>query len=348
MDVPAALLLGLAAGQLFSWLRRQRLAWLQLPLAAAGLLLVGLATPYMYLVYLRQNPPYQLVFPAARPALYRASYGDRLPQKGGYFGFPHNNAWKVVGALYDAGVLHGDYSSNEEELVTGWYTPGAFRCSDKPTYYLIVARPRDAVDVPWDEIRREYGLVGYAVDALGPVMTIYQRGYTGQPLAYEPATSAAAFDDAPVATFPIMRSLAEILPQHRVEIPWTGGIVLRGYDLNGATLRSGQQATLALYWQTKQPVDPAYQLVIEVVDSAGRTVGSAHPHCGEVPPGEWHTHRVNGTAFSFSPAPSLPPGVYLLRATLRNPQTGTRLPLANGADSLDVASVTVHTDSIPK
>jgi 2-oxoglutarate ferredoxin oxidoreductase subunit alpha len=59
----------------------------------------------------RQSPEYRLVFPAARPAIYQAVYGDQLPTKGGYF---TRGTTKNAYAVYsEAGA---DYIYNMQRL----------------------------------------------------------------------------------------------------------------------------------------------------------------------------------------------------------------------------------------
>jgi 4-amino-4-deoxy-L-arabinose transferase-like glycosyltransferase len=339
MMPPAALLIGLACARLAAFLQARRLGLLRLPFAAAGLGLVCLAAPYMYIVYVRQWPPYQLVFPDARPDIYRARYDDSLPQRGGYFGFPHHSGWKVVGDLYDRGVLHGDFNSNEEELVTGWYTRGAFRCGSKPVYYFVAARPRDPQDIPMDEIREEYGLWGYVVDNDEKILDIYTRLPVGEPQVLHADEAAPRFDAGTVWDFPTQRSLFEILPQQHINAFWDYDIRLRGVDLHEHQLQQGQRATLTLYWRSETPVPPGIEPLVEVRDASGNLVGEGRPFCGTVPSERWNIHRISGTAFTWTPDAALPPGEYSLHAGLREVATGRRLALAEGGESLEVGSL---------
>jgi hypothetical protein len=339
IDVPAALILGIGCARLAEWLRLNRLGLVRLPFAAAGLGLFALALPYMALVYVRQFPPYQLTFPQGRPDIYRASYDDQVPQRSGYFGFPHGSGWKTVGDLYRQGVLHGDYNSNEEELVTGWYTRGAFRCNSKPVYYFIARRPRDAQDVPLQEIAEDYRLYGYVLRGDEPVLDIYTRLPVDVPQVFRDDEHAAAFDRWPIRGFPTLRSLHETLPQFRLGTPWQQGLVLRGYDQDYAEIGPGERVTLSLYWQASQPIAPGYELRLEVLDQAGNLVGTARTHCGVHPLEKWHNNRLANRAFTFSHDPALPPGLYRLRATFVNPTSGEHIPLADGSPAFEFAEL---------
>jgi 4-amino-4-deoxy-L-arabinose transferase-like glycosyltransferase len=348
MDVPGALLIGLGCARLAAWLRAQRLGLARLPLAAAGLSLFALAVPYMHIVYVRQTPPYQLTFPEGRPDIYRARYKDQLPQASGYFGFPHGSGWKTVGDLYRQGLLHGDYNSNEEELVTGWYTRGAFRCNSKPVYYFIARRPRDAQEVPVQEIQEDYRLFGYVLRNNEQVLDIYTRLPVETPQVFRDEEHAQAFDSWTVSSFPTLRSLHETLPQFGLDAAWQQGLLLRGYDLDYAEIGPGQRATFSLYWQAAQPIAPGYELVVELVDEGGRLVGAARAHCGVHPIEKWHNNKLANRAFTISHDPALPPGRYTLRTALVNPQSGERIPLADGAAALAFAQLTMSPQPVAR
>jgi hypothetical protein len=201
MDVPAALLIALALGQVWQISHRVQITGVVLGrgLLLAGVCLVLLTLPYLFIVYVRQVPEYQRSFPAARPALYRASYGDGLPI-GGYFGFPHRDGWKVIGELYREEVLQGSYSSNQKERMTAWYTRGAPRCSPGPDYYFL-ARGQSYV------VPEGYALWGYVVVGNRRTMDIYSREPVATPHGYELDNYRRAFDTRVVPDFPLMGGL---------------------------------------------------------------------------------------------------------------------------------------------
>lgn len=144
----AALLVGWGADQAVAWLEGR---WSRRPAlavaAAAGVGFVVLAGWYQQQVFLRQVPEYKRVYPEAAAPGYWMPYGDELP-RGGYFGFPYRAGWNEVRALFADGTLQGSYDSNEERLITGWYTGGAVRCSENPRYYLVSWNPQDEEEIP--------------------------------------------------------------------------------------------------------------------------------------------------------------------------------------------------------
>ncbi|GAB4447191.1 MAG: hypothetical protein OHK0015_51100 [Chloroflexi bacterium OHK40] len=200
--VPAALLVGLAAAAAPPLLARRAL-----PVAAASVLLAG--GLYGQLVYLRQVPEFQRLFPAARPDVLRARFGDVLPEAG-YFGFPHRDGWKAVAELYRQGVLRGTYATNQNRWLAGWYLRDATPCTGQPDLYLI-AQAEPTVYYP----------PGYALLAevyAGPVraLAIYGREPpTGAPRRYALEALSGAFDRRPLEPFPAVELLTGTPPPCR-------------------------------------------------------------------------------------------------------------------------------------
>ncbi len=335
IDIAGALLIGLALTQLVGWLRTRR-AWLIALPAAGGVALLLLALPYMYLVYIRPEPEYWTVFPEARPAIYRAGYGDQLPN-GGYFGFPRRAGWKVIGDLYRQGVLRGDYESNEKELITGWYTRGTLRCRQEPDYYFAawsVASSTLKIDVP-----PGYHLLGSVLVDDVKKLDIYSR----EPGAHPPriftlTEHRAAFDAQPINSFPIQRSLIEVVPQQHLDARWQQDVMLRGYDLDRTRLEPGETASLVLYWRENLVIEPGYLPVVTLVDADGKSVAQATPAC-DVLPSAWNTQYLSGVAFTLTNTAQIPPGQYALQVGLRHSRTGAWLSREDGTHTQQFAQL---------
>jgi hypothetical protein len=348
--------------QVVAWLqaRRQRVVLALLATGAAGVAL--LALPYLAIVFVRQSPEYYRTFPAERPPLYRASYGDQLPTEEGYFGFPSRDGWKVVGALYAQGVLQGSYDTNQKPRITGWYTRGAFRCGDAPDYYMLALH--EPVSRRSMRAIAGYHLFGYVLVENIKTLEIYSRAPPPHPpRSLELAHSRAAYDALPVRDFPLQPSLALIpgLPQHHLDAVWQHDVLLKGYDLQPAHLQPGESATLSLYWFPLLPPQvreallageeqyaplQQYELVVRMQNSDGMPVAQAAPLCGVVPPGEWHQRYAwltyyGHTAFTIHADAHLPAGSYTLLVGLRHTRTGAWLPLADGRERLPIATVRV-------
>ncbi|MEI6778537.1 MAG: glycosyltransferase family 39 protein, partial [Chloroflexales bacterium] len=174
-----------------------------IPLRLGGVLWLAVSLSYAQLLYLRPFPEYQRSFPAARPAIMRASYGDKLPEAG-YFGFPHSDGWKAVAELYRAGVIVGSYDTNQNRWLVGWYLRNTPRCATNPDYYLIANAEATRYFPPG------YHLFGEVT--LGPTRTlaIYSRmPVAGSPQIFSGEELAAAFDARPVEPFPAAAILAD-------------------------------------------------------------------------------------------------------------------------------------------
>lgn len=168
--------LALAAGLALHNLYQRRSQIEQRALLFGLIAVVCLNFYYTYIVYLRQLPEYRQVFPRARPLIYWAGYGDTLPS-GVFFGFPRRSGWDVVQTLFQSGELSGSYDSNEEALITAWYTRGAIRKTEWPDYYFIAANPNDPVPVPRTSLEKTYFFWGRIYVDNQRRLDIYSRLY---------------------------------------------------------------------------------------------------------------------------------------------------------------------------
>ena len=186
----AILLAGVFFAEFFGSTLIKGKRWIVLGISGILLLLSGW---YVWMVYLRQDPEYRFVFPKARPGIYRAQYGDKLPG-GAFFGFPHHSGWKVIGALYAQGVLKGSYSSNEETLITAWYTRGAIRNELDPDNFFIISHPNDPISYSPTKVRTTYAFLGRVSVGESKTIDIYQKGPQSDPKRYQSDDFIGYFD----------------------------------------------------------------------------------------------------------------------------------------------------------
>ncbi len=300
-----------------------------------------LAAPYLYIVFVRQTPEYRHVFPAARPAIYRASYGDQLPTKDGYFGFPHRAGWKVIGQLYDQGVLRGNFDSNEDYLITHWYSRKSSRCDQRPDYYFLARTPLDPVKVPIDMIKQDYHLFGSILVGGVPTIDIYSRQPVAQPQQFPFEQYIGPFDQQQLASPTNQRVVLDLAPAELAGARWGRGLALESFQIRAIQLVAAQETTLVFRWRATEPLDRAYDVALDITDSSGQRVASVNPLCTSAPMQDWPNHEINSTSFFLIADPSLPPGPYTLQLNLRDPQTGAILPLADGTASLTMATLNV-------
>lgn len=221
-----------------------------------GAALVAVFALHQWWVFVNHAPEYKRVFPAARLGGYWQPFGD-TPPRGGYFGFPYRAGWNTVRALFESGALSGDYDSNEEPLITGWYTGGAPRCAGRPRYHLVAWNPQDAVDLPLEAIERDYHLHTTIRVNGQPKLWVWDRepvpgGPTtldedpatatpwrlsaGAPAAGSPAGAAAPGRDRSV---PVAQALDLPVPEVPRDVRFGHRIRLRGVDLPLASEAAG-------------------------------------------------------------------------------------------------------------
>ncbi len=325
----AALLAGLGVAALAQGVQARFGRSARFALMAVGGLLVLLLGGYIWIAFVSHSPEYKRIYPAARSPLYPAVYGDRPPSSG-YFGFPYQAGWSIVGSLFADGTLQGDYDSNEEPLVTGWYTRGAVRSAANPRYYIVAQDVQDAVKIPLNRIEKEYHLLA-DVDADGaPKLRIYSRDPVAAPRYYTLA-DAARFDPYLGPTFPIGQALAEAPPAMRTDA-MLGSVRLLGYELTSSIVKAGEPFGLTLFWQPTDKVGADLSVFAHVEDDIIHGQSDSWPASGASPTSQWQPGETIIESRSISIDPSTLPGSYPLRVGLYDAKTLQRL-LAQGADT---------------
>lgn len=293
--------------------------------------LLLLSAGYLYLVFIQHNPLYQRTYPQHRTALYPTPYGDQFPEMG-IFGFPYRAGWKVIGALYQAGILQGDYDSNEEEPITRWYTRGAVRCPHWPRYYFIAWNVQDEVPVPPHILAERYGERAVVEVDGQPRLRIFERDVppTAEPVIYRLADFANLFDQRAVVEeldtgYPVGGLEAAIA--HRRPLTFEGGsIQLLGYSLRGVPVQPGGAFSLLLYWQARGKVPEDYTVFVHLED--GERIWAQRdspPHCAKRPTSTWEVGEVIIDEHTLVVDPATLPGNYPLRIGLYIPESGRRL-----------------------
>ncbi|MBM3188926.1 MAG: glycosyltransferase family 39 protein, partial [Chloroflexi bacterium] len=162
-------------------------------LAGVGVLL-AVSTLYLYVVFVGHTPEYKRTYPDNKLPFFWTPYGDEMPTQG-LFGFPYRAGWKAVGLLYASGALQGDYWSNEETHIIGWYSRGAWECDSQPRYLFIAEDVQDVQRVPPHGPGTEYGLFGQVWVGGAVKLRLYERESVTLPYReYRVEQVAAAFD----------------------------------------------------------------------------------------------------------------------------------------------------------
>ena len=303
------------------------------PLSLAGLAVVVLVLQvgYLWLAFVDHTPEYKRVYPAARSPLYPVVYGDQ-PPRGGYFGFPYRAGWGVVSSLFANGTLQGSYDSNEESLITGWYTRGAARCVSNPRYYIVAENVQDEEKIPLAQIQRDYHLLASVDVDGGQKLRILTRDPVAQPIHYTLADSVRLNVTEGVG-FPLGQALAEAVPAVKTDAVF-GSIRLLGYELSSPVAAPGGRVGLTLFWQA---VDrPASDLTVftHIEDTRIWGQNDSYPQCGSRPTSKWQPGDLVVETRDLRLDSATPAGDYPIRVGLYDAATGQRAA-ASGADTAD-------------
>lgn len=351
MHIPATILAGLAAVQIFDLLSPRsdkyflgegqalpkplpvgQLRWL-MPIGGVALLTLGLL--YVNLAFLRQEPEYMRAYPSTRVGLFAPFRGPNPPDDG-FFGFTQRDGWKVIGELYRRGVLSGMVDSNQELFTSGWYMRGQFMCQGEPDYFIVATRVKPLYIPPG------YSLFGSVyIDGIQTIEIYSRAPVTDPPQRFELADYTADFDAAPIANFPLRRLLSGIVPQQLSTATWREQFGLRGFDLDRDTLHTGQSAYMTLYWRAKVRLPASYTPVLLIEDAAGHAVAEAATACSSMPADAWYQTYVNDTSFRID-ANALGPGQYQLMAGVRDTTSGEWTPLSDGSRLTQLGILTVE------
>ncbi|MFN8474267.1 MAG: glycosyltransferase family 39 protein [Anaerolineae bacterium] len=325
----AALLVGLGVAALAQAIQARggRIARFALP--AVGVVVVLLLSGYIWMAFVSHSPEYKRVYPAARSPFYPVVYGDD-PPRGGYFGFPYQAGWSIVGSLFADGTLQGDYDSNEEPLVTGWYTRGAVRSAANPRYYIVGQDVQDPVKIPLDRIEKDYHLLAQVNADGDPKLRIYSRDPVAAPREYVLADTSR-FNPYLGPSFPVGQALAEAPPAVHTDA-MLGSVRLLGYELASPSVKAGEPVGVTLFWQPTAKIDSNLSVFAHVEDGSIRGQSDGWPDAGQSPTSTWLPGDTIIESRSVTIDPTTPPGAYPLRVGLYDSKTLQRLP-ARGADT---------------
>lgn len=338
----AALLLGEEIDRLAEW--RPRLARVAQALGGATML-VSLA--YLLIVFVSHTPEYRRTYPEHRLRFFWVPYGDELPSVG-LFGFPYRAGWKVIGALYDQGVLAGHYSTNETAHITSWYTRDRHRCGSLPRYYFLARNVQDAKDVPMHDVEKDYDLVGRVWVGDQAKMEIYERRPAQltyrdyRPEEFEAAFNASMSYPYDATEFVSMDPLEG--RQHEMYYRLEESIEFLGYSLDKTTARPGEAITLTLYWRSAGPIPESYKVFTHIEDPGVVWAQMDHvPLCGDRHTDGWKEGEVLRDTYTLILNPETPLGPHRLVVGMY-PHDGSRRLAVFNAEGAHVGSEIHLTD----
>ncbi len=312
-----ALLAGWAAAQIRL---ERRAVW------GVNLALVLISSLYLWNAFVNHSHNFVRDYPAGNIALFRT---PEIPKpQTGFFGFPHKTGWKSVGALIATGTLNGDYESNEEEDVTGWYTRHAPRaCNPGAEFRFVAAELVDAT--PLAPPPAPLVEIGSVMNAAGkPTLSIFQR--TPTPLDLGELNRAALERQFNQTATPAAFA-REARPDVVTDINFGGKIKLVGYSLNARRSYPGGRVVVTLFWQAQQSLREQYKVFVHLDSEKKYAQADSVPVCARFPTTDWRVGQTIADTHALDISPDTPLTDLPLVVGLYQPDTGARL------DVLDVA-----------
>ncbi|MEA3407909.1 MAG: glycosyltransferase family 39 protein [Chloroflexota bacterium] len=338
--IPWSLIAAVGLSKGWDWIhcKRKSVAW---AIVVLGLAFWLLCAHYVYIVFVRHCVEYHQKYPIAKPTIYWTPF-DKRPE-GGYFGFPYRTGWKAIGGMYDAGVLQGTYDSNQEDLVTNWYTRGAMRCP-QGDYFIIARDVEDPHEIIPGVINGEYMPVMEILREGEPQLWVFQRGYEGPMQSYDYATYAAYFDrqlSAPI--FHVGAPLDEVFePTHQVNADFGGHFQLVGWNLDPSIVAKGGRTILTLYWRTLKPTPADYHVFVHVGEGDTVTQQDSVPRCGQHPTYRWKQGEEVVDRYLLTTPQKTPLGVYPIRVGMYDFGTKDRLTIHDAKGRETVSLLLTH------
>ncbi len=261
------------------------------------------------------------------------------------YGFPLNNGWKVVGALYGDGVVQGAYETNQRYLwIPHWYTQGQHRCASTAAWYFSVdnlepwsLRSRDVAD----QLKEQgFALWGQVMVNGAARLRIYQQLHGGPPPAVQHFALEeyeARFDEAAQARLPLISPMVEEPVRNPIQINFGNDVWLEGYAIEGNEgLRPGDTFRLTLYWRAQRNGLPNYKVFNQAFYGDGVMVAQkdAFPVCDREPTTLWYPGERFVDVHDIAVADDAPPGVYPLFTGLYVEETLARAPVLDEAGNI--------------
>lgn len=357
--LPWSLLAALALEAVFTRWPISRRRWLQAAGAAALALLFFLFGGYEYLLFVDAQREYIFTYPEHKRALYwedeNFPFGSRR-----LYGAPHRLGWQMINHLYLQGQLGPDWDSNDQGSNLFWYTLGSARNPCYPRYFFrtqfeqreeagergFAWSETDYVHIGqvWNRDRLQIDVYEFA--PLHPVAEVQRweepARYSSfilpgdfQSLPYEAQAPEISHPLADPPTFrPSSPALEQIAHQYGdpriVEV--RDKVTLLGYDLDDRRAAPNGLLVLTLYWQAAEVVNLPYKVFVHLVGPDDTLLAQSDdvPACGTRPTQRWQVGQAVVDRHVIRLPANAPPGEYLLRVGLYEPQTGLRMDLLDG------------------
>ncbi len=259
-------------------------------------------------------------------SLYNLVYGS-IPRPRKIFSNPRLGGWKVVGYLWETGVLSGDFRSiNESFAVPIWYTFQTPRsCYEDPQHYWLRRDWRGWPEEEEQVIDQGYTLTRIVLVDHQPKLHLYEKNAPpGEPEVLDLEEYRRRFD---LLATPARFAQDEPITQ-ATSLNFGDKLLLRGYDLPRQTARPGDLLPVTVYWESLAPMAVRYRGFVHLIGPDGARWGQHDddPACRllttDMRPGQRSSRQ-----FRLPIDPTTPPGEYQLVFGLYDPDTQERLEI---------------------
>jgi len=293
--------------------------------AAMGVLL-GLILYYQNLQFIGPVSHYRLMEAEAKlndKSIHRLLYGG-LPRPRRLFSNPRLGGWKVVGALYNQGILQGDFRSIDESFaVPIWYayqTPRS--CFTDPQNYFVSLKGRERPPQLAELPQQGYGLTRIVrIDGDLDMLYLFEKGVPSavEPEIYAAADYAARFDRSATPE----RYLQSETAQYPLALNFGHKLLLQGYDVGPTQLKAGDTLALRLYWRALAPMEARYRAFVHIETEQMWGQHDDDPAC-RLRTDEWRPPQEAQGQFRVTLDPNTPPGIYPVTVGVYHPETWER------------------------
>jgi hypothetical protein len=315
--------------------------------SVAAVVLVLLFGNYAYWYFIHNQTEVLRTWDDWHPTGYVNFYDE--PDNKAIFGFPLANGWKVVGQLYDRGIISGDYETNEKEAwVPAWYTRGQFRCGRSADWYFQIENlePWDSGDQAQMEHFLRHGFSKWGIVQINDAdrMVIYQRTGAQSDMPTEEPTDGVprlqladfgpGFDRAALAQLPLTYPAVNNDIAFPLDVNFGNRIRLEGYDVeHPKPLRPGDNIRLTLYWRAQEPIWDSWKVFNQVYfgDSPMIAQRDGFPVCDTRETWRWDPGELITDVYDIPVNADAPDGLYPLYTGLYLEESGDRLPVLDEA-----------------
>lgn len=335
--MPWALLAGLAIKWAVEWLKA-RLGQQKAVITAVAMtaFMSSIFGIYAYWYFIHNQTEILRTWYENRPTGFWVVYEE--PDNMAIFGFPLANGWKVVGSLYEEGVLSGYYLTNEtDSWGPDWYTRGQLRSPIDAEWFFEIQNlePMSPQMLVMLENLPNEGFKKWGeVEINGaPRMIIHKRSDE----LIEPRTIlldewGAIFDQNASPYFPLHYPTTTV--PNPIHVNFDYHILLEGYELQyEKPLNPGDTFVLTFYWRAQQPIAESYKIFNHVYfgDSGMQAQLDSYPGNGNHLTNRWKTGQIVVDQHVIEVKSDATPGLYPIYSGMYLSETGERLPVFDEA-----------------